>query len=276
MLRFPPEFPPSFAFACGDDEFGIWTDLSISSICQRFRWIEPGEFLMGSPTIEIGHQNREHPQHRVRITQGFWLADTACTQEFWLAVVGGKNPAHFKDNLQNPVEQVSWDDVNKRFLVSLNGVLPDKLEAVLPNEAQWEYACRAGTLLPFNFGVIIVPEKVNFDGNFPYAGALKGQNRECTVPVKSMSPNDWGLYEMHGNVWEWCRDGLRKYVDETVRNPEGQADGARALRGGSWFHDAASARAAHRIARSPAYCQNNFGFRLLIRPRGSGSNTTKT
>ena len=119
------------------------------------------------------------------------------------------------------------------------------MNARLPTEAEWEYACRAGTNTPFSFGDNITPEQVNYDGNYPYADGKKGLYREKTVPVKSLPANAWGLYEMHGNVWEWCQDWYGDYPAEPVTNPEGsQAGVERVVRGGSWdFSTRWSARA---------------------------------
>lgn len=252
----------------GLDRFGAFVDLTVKGVAQRFRWIEPGEFSMGSPEGELDLVYNEVPRHRVRISQGFWLADTTCTQAFWLVVVGGENPAYFNDNLQNPVENVSWNIVNSQFLATLNKVLQDDLETVLPSEAQWEYACRAGTETTFSFGENITPEQVNYDGNNPYADAAKGINRRRTVSVKTLPPNDWGLYEMHGNVWEWCRDGKRRYTaaNSAQMDPEGVNVGA--LRGGSCRSDARYTRAAVREAHTPGAPILHFGLRLLLRSKG--------
>ena len=265
MTRLPPEFPPSFASACGDDEFGIWADLTVNDVTQRFRWIEPGEFLMGSPENELDRSNVEGPQPRVRISQGYWLADTACTQAFWLAVVGGENPAHFNDDVQNPIEGVSWNEINDQWFASLNKVLPDQFEAILPSEAQWEYACRAGTETPFSFGASITLDDVNYVAD----DSLTGLRRDRTVPVKSLPPNSWGLYEMHGNVMEWCRDGRFHYIGVlgVLVDPEGKADGARTLRGGSWFHPTRYIRSAFRRAFNPELRRAFIGFRLVLRLR---------
>jgi formylglycine-generating enzyme required for sulfatase activity len=127
---------------------------------------------------------------------------------------------------------VSWEAV-QTFLDRLNALVPG-LDAGLPSEAQWEYACRAGTTAPFSFGRNITPEQ-NYDGNYPYAGAEKGLYRERTVAVGSLPPNPWGLYEMHGNVWEWCADWYGPYPDGSQIDPAGPPDGSRrVLRGGSW------------------------------------------
>ena len=264
MSRIQPEFPPSFASAFGDDEFGIWADLTVNDVAQRFRWIEPGEFLMGSPDNELDRSNVEGPQSRVRISQGYWLADTACTQAFWVAV-GDENPSHFKDDVHNPIEQVSWNDINEHWLPLLNENLPIEFEALLPSEAQWEYACRAGTETPFSFGASITLDEVNF-----FADDQTGLRRDRTVPVKSLPPNSWGLYEMHGNVMEWCRDGRFHYIGlpSVLVDPDGQSsNGLRALRGGSWFHPKRYSRSAFRRAFIPELRRPFIGFRLLLRPR---------
>lgn len=222
---------------------------------------------MGSPEEE-GGDGDERPRHRVRISTGFWLADTACTQALWLAVMG-KNPSHYKGDLQRPVESVSWNDVQwfLEMVGSLTLPTPD-----LPTEAEWEYACRAGTESAFHFGAQITPELVNYDGNVPYAGGEIGAYRQRTVPVKALPANAWGLYQMHGNVWEWCKDGQRRYTatESLVDDPEGPAGKAvvRALRGGSWVGHAGRARSAVRTSARPSNGHLNMGFRLVLRSTG--------
>ena len=250
----------------GLDRFGAFVDLTVKGVTQRFRWIEAGEFWMGSPYTELDRDDDEGPRHRVRISKGFWLADTACTQAFWLAV-GGWNPAHFQHDMQNPVEQVSWDIVNKLLLVALAKILPDELDVILPSEAQWEFACRAGTETAFSFGETMREKLVNYNGTYHYSKI--GGGRHGTEPVKTYPPNSWGLYEMHGNVSEWCRDGRRTYVasSSVLADPEGPVDGARVLRGGSCFDSAGFARAAFRIEYTPEFRIRYFGLRLLLRSR---------
>lgn len=250
-------FPPAWASAFGDDEFGIWADLTYRDVTQRLRWIEPGEFWMGSPVTEQDRVDREGPRHRVVLTDGFWLADTACTQAFWLAVVGGKNPSEFSGDAKNPVEQVSWDDITQRFLPVLQSSLGDAVKVELPSEAQWEYACRVGTDTVYSYGDTIDSTLANFMGN-----------ARRPVPVTRFTANAWGLMQMHGNVWEWCRDGLRDYTDEAVIDPEGPSDSHRALRGGSWYYGARSVRSASRIAFAPAYRPGSLGFRFSLRSMG--------
>jgi len=270
---FENPFPPPWADAWGDDVYGLWADLCLGSVVQRLRWIEPGQFLMGSPDGELERFGNEGPQHAVRISTGFWLADSACTQDLWLAVLAGDNPARFKDDLQCPVEQVSFDDVHA-FLTALTVQLPAGSQATLPTEAQWEYACRAGSTTPFSFGVNITPATVNFDGGLSKTPeAPERIYREQTVPVKSLPPNAWGLHEMHGNVWEWCDDGQRVYVlvpaGRALVDPAGpreMRDNAhRAVRGGSWLRAARRCRSAYRNANPRRDRYDYLGFRLALR-----------
>lgn len=262
--RFPRPFPPPFASAWGDDRYGLWADLEVpagdgAGIVQKLRWIEPGRFLMGSPETEAERSDDEGPQHEVTISRGFWLFDTACSQGLWKAVMRS-NPSYFQD-ANRPVETVSWNDVRK-FLAKLNERIHG-LDLVLPTEAQWEYACRAGTQTPFSFGETITADQVNYDGNHPYGRDKKGSYREETVPVGCLPANRWGLYEMHGNVWEWCADGRRAYTMASVTDPVGPCDlGAdRALRGGSWLSYARLVRSAYRRAFHSRNRGDFSGFR---------------
>ncbi|MGZ0019426.1 formylglycine-generating enzyme family protein [Nitrosomonas sp. wSCUT-2] len=258
-MQFDRFIPPAWAAAWGQDAFGFFADLLVHDIRQRFRWIAPGSFLMGSPENETQRYSDE-TQHPVTLTQGFWLADTACTQALWQAVMDD-NPSHFKGDPGLPVERVSWLDV-QQFIERLNALFPG-LQARLPSEAQWEYACRAGTQTAFAFGDNITPEQVNYDGNYPYAGGSKGLFREKTVPVKSLSANPWGLYEMHGNVWEWCTDWFGDYPRQAVIDPVGPGDGEhRVVRGGSWISRARYARSAYRGRYVPDDRYSRIGFRL--------------
>jgi Uncharacterized conserved protein len=260
----------AFARPFGSDKYGLYVDLTINSITQRFRWIEPGTFLMGSPESEaereLWTEGRE-TQHPVTLTQGFWLADTTVTQSLWQAVMG-KNPSSFTDNPNNPVEQVNWND-SQEFIKKLNGLIPG-LQAKLPSEAQWEYACRAGTTTRFSFGNNITQEQVNYSGNYPYANGKKGMYRKKTVPVKSLPANPWGLYEMHGNVWEWCQDVWQEKLPVSpVTDPEGvagndQADVVRVVRGGAWGHVGGSVRSASRLRNMPDLRRDILGFRLAL------------
>ena len=265
--RHPPAFPPTWASAWGDDVYGLWAELTLpdTDITQRLRWIEPGEFWMGSPKDDPERFYDEGPRHRVRLSRGYWLADTACSQAFWLAVMG-ENPSRFTDDPQNPVEQVSWDDV-QGFLGQLKTLFPEAVVA-LPTEAEWEYACRAGTETAFSWGNSITPEQANYDGNYVYADGPKGAYREKTVPVKSFRPNPWGLYQMNGNVDEWCADGQRKYSAEAQVNPRGPAVSDKVgpvVRGDSWRHSPRWLRAASRNLWLRDWRLNSLGFRFSLR-----------
>ena len=261
-----------------DRPHGLFADLLADGGSQRFRWLPPGEFWMGSPDDEPERFGREGPRHRVRLSQGFWLADSACTQALWQGVMGN-NPSHFKGDDQRPVEMVSFDDVTQ-FLARLQALLPPGCEAVLPSEAQWEYACRAGTDTPFNLPAPISRINVNFDASVASKLAVPGEESKITVPVKSLPPNAWGLYEMHGNVWEWCADDWRDYAGTALRDaaledpwgPVSQEQGAlRAVRGGSWIHHAGSLRSARR-GRTPRDARFQFlGFRVALRSSPVGS-----
>jgi formylglycine-generating enzyme required for sulfatase activity len=261
QLRFEAIAKPAWASELGQDHYGLYADLELKGITQRFRWINPGTFLMGSPPDEPERLDGEQ-QHAVTLSQGYWLADTACTQALWMAVMG-ENPSRFKDNADQPVENVSWEDA-QAFSQRLNQQFPE-LYARLPTEAEWEYACRAGTTTPFSFGDTITPKQVNYDGNYPYANGTKGKFRAKTVPVKSLPANPWGLYEMHGNVWEWCADWFGDYTKTVATDLTGPEEGsARVLRGGSWYDRAGHARSAYRSRLNPAIRIDDIGFRLAL------------
>jgi formylglycine-generating enzyme required for sulfatase activity len=271
---------PEWALSIGTDGWGLWAEFAVmgqrSSVAQRLRWIASGEFLMGSPKSEKSPYFNEH-QHRVVLTQGYWLADTACTQELWEAVMG-ENPSHFKDDPQNPVERVSWNDITQKFLPRLNELVPG-LNLTLPTEAQWEHACRAGTTTPFSFGDRITPEQVNYDGNYPYAGGKRGEYRNKTVPVKALPANPWGIYQMHGNVWELCMNEFAAYpegtsIDPGVHQDKKEKDRYRVvIRGGSWINRSVDCRSANRHPDGPDDRGHTTGFRLA---RGLADQPTPT
>jgi formylglycine-generating enzyme required for sulfatase activity len=255
----------------GVDRYGRYRDLGIGKQTLRLRWIPPGEFQMGSPEDEPERGNDER-RHRVILTRGFWLADTACTQGLWREVMG-KNPSRFQgDDL--PVEQVSWDDVQE-FLTRLNQSQP-LLQARLPSEAEWEYACRARSHTPFWWGSELTTDLANYKGDQPYNHSRMGIFREITMPVKSFAPNPWGLYQMHGNVYEWCLNGYRYSSEETCIDPiEPESDSVRMRRGGGWRVNGAWLRASAR-SRFKAYDNSpHLGFRLAADPVRTDSQQVK-
>jgi formylglycine-generating enzyme required for sulfatase activity/tRNA A-37 threonylcarbamoyl transferase component Bud32 len=228
----------------------------------KFCYCPPGSFTMGSPKTEKWRRNDEGPVP-VRITKGFWMAQTECTQGQWEALMGS-NPSRFK-GATRPVEQVSWDDT-RAFIAKLNQntTLPAGWKFALPSEAQWECACRAGTPTAFAFGASLTSQQANFNGTYPYGTSTKGPNLQGTAPVGSYQPNGWGLYDMHGNVWEWCGDW---YAEEQFGgvDPTGAASGAnRVERGGSWFSSAADCRAALRGSDGPSNRIDDLGFRPAL------------
>jgi formylglycine-generating enzyme len=257
----------------GVDAQGRWADFKLRNVVQRMRWIEPGEFWMGSTEAErkrfaekfragkTASFDDEKPRHRVTLTHGYWLADTACTQALWQAVVG-ENPSHFVADAQLPVDSVSWDDINTHFLPELRRLL-GSAGFDLPTEAQWECACRAGTDTAYSFGADLSTAQANFDGSAGSAGGVKGDHRKTTLPAKALPANGWGLHQMHGNLWEWCKDGLRSYTAAPVRDPVGPTDGVpRVLRGGSWYYTAVNARASYRSDNRADVRGGDVGFRL--------------
>ncbi len=201
----------------------------------------------------------EKPQHRVRITKPFYLGKYLVTQEQWEAVMGN-NPSHFKGP-KNPVEMVSWDDC-QQFLGKLNakaGSGAGKFQ--LPTEAQWEYACRAGSKTKYCFG-----DDESKLGEYAWYDANSGNK---THPVGEKKPNAWGLYDMHGNVWEWCQDWWKDgyYKESRVDDPTGAATGSsRVLRGGSWGNPARGCRSADRDYGGPGICADILGFRVARVP----------
>ncbi|MBI3267479.1 MAG: SUMF1/EgtB/PvdO family nonheme iron enzyme [Planctomycetes bacterium] len=207
--------------------------------------IPAGEFKMGSPTGESGRDGLgQEKLHAVRISRPFLLSKYEVTQAQWQSVMGSNPSAFPAAGTKAPVEGVSWEDC-KEFC--------RKTGLSLPTEAQWEYACRAGTTTPFHFGTTIPTDQVNYNGNYPYDNAPKGNYRATTVAVGSFPANAWGLHDMHGNVWEWCEDVFDAgyYARSPAIDP--LCDSAslnRVVRGGSWNCGAGNCRSAERFCRS--------------------------
>ena len=234
-------------FDLGD---GIRLDLAL---------ISAGTFSMGSPPDEEGH-NDDEVEHEVHIARPLYVLRHPVTQEQYHKIINS-NPSYFKGP-PLPVEMVSWFDC-----VSFCEALGTQFRVIarLPTEAEWEYVCRAGTSTAFSCGSTITTEKANFDGKFAYGGAPLGQTRWSTTAVGTFAPNEWGLFDMHGNVWEWCSDWYGEYTACKAKDPRGPASGEiRILRGGSWFHGPADARSAQRDALDPGRRHSLYGFRIVI------------
>ena len=223
--------------------------------------IPGGTFWMGSPANEAERGDNESPQHQVTVPS-FFMGKYPLTQAQYQAIMG-KNPAYFKGN-NRPVENVSWDDA-VRFCQKLSQRTGKNYR--LPSEAEWEYACRAGTKTPFSFGDNITTDLVNYDGTYPYKSAPKGKYREQTTDVGTFPPNAFGLYDMHGNVWEWCEDDWHEnYIDAPTDGSAWNSQSGsntKLLRGGSWFNLAGSCRSADRGRDSRDDRYFNFGFRVV-------------
>ena len=225
-------------------------------------YIPGGTFTMGSPEGEVDRSSDE-TQHSVTLSS-YYMGSTEVPQALWKAVMGTSttlsNPSYFKgDDL--PVEQVSWDDC-QTFIRKLNQLTGKRYR--LPTEAEWEYACRAGTTTPFNTGNNLTTDQANYNGYWPYNGNVKGQDRKTTTPVGSFAPNGWGLYDMHGNVYEWCSDWYGDYPTGAQTNPQGASSGSfRVFRGGHFNFDAQYCRSAYRSYNTPTIGFSNLGFRLV-------------
>jgi formylglycine-generating enzyme required for sulfatase activity len=216
---------------------------------------------MGSPENEPGRSGNEQ-QHRVTLTKGFFMQTTEVTQGQWRAVMGS-NPSFFKNCGDNcPVDNVSWNDVQD-FIKRLNAK-DDRANYRLPTEAEWEYAARSGSSTPFAFGNCLSASQSNYDGRRPLNGCNKEQYRKKPVKVASFSPNAWGLYDMHGNVWEWCADWYGEYPQSAVVDPLGpEKANRRVLRGGSWDNGGRYVRSAYRYGYKPTRRFRHYGFRVV-------------
>jgi len=250
------EIPPAKTDSSAEGKPFAIADLSLEML-----WVKPGTFEMGSPTTEAGRRSSE-AEHNVTLTKGFYLGQYEVTQTQWEKVMGD-NPSHFK-GANRPVEKVSWTEVTS-FCEKLTemereaGRLPAGMAYQLPTEAQWEYACRAGTKTAFFFGDSLTFGQANIRGG-------PGE----TTDVGKYPANEWGFHDMHGNVWEWTADWYEEYTSGAVSDPVGPAVGSlRVTRGGSWFLEAGYARSADRGRLEPALSDYSLGFRLSLRPPAS-------
>ena len=253
-----------------------WTN----SLGMTFALIPAGTFLMDSPDSEADRDDDEGPQCEVEITWPFYLGIHPVTQEHYEKLMG-KNPSHFTrkngGGANHPVEQVSWEEA-VAFCHKLSAQAQEKASGRvyrLPTEAEWEYSCRGGATSskPFYFGDSLSSTQANFNGNHPYGSASKGPYLQHTTPVGSYKPNAWGLFDMHGNVWEWCSDWHdENYYNQSPRqDPQGPQNGSlRVLRGGSWSSFGRDCRSALRVRNVPGSRNFNLGFRVAcFAPRTS-------
>jgi formylglycine-generating enzyme required for sulfatase activity len=254
--------------------------------------IPAGEFVMGSPLFdEPERQDNEEPQHRVQL-EGFLMGQTPITQAQWRLVarlvppLGQRwqrelplNPSKFSGQPysdQRPVEKVIWQQAIE-FCRRLSALTGDAY--TLPSEAQWEYACRAGSTTPFAFGETISPELANYDANYTYANGPKGEYRQQTTPAGSFPANAWGLQDMHGNVLEWCLDHWHGSYEGApidgsawLNKSADASDMSRLLRGGSWYGYPGCCRSAYRDRYRPDLASSSVGFRVVCLPQGPSLN----
>jgi len=260
----PPQYPPgvdrTISLDLGD---GVTMELAL---------IPAGEFMMGShespeavtkafglPEEAVAFLKREHPQHRVKITKACYMGRYEVTQEQWQAIMGS-NPSRFK-GARNPADSVSWNDC-QAFLTRLNEKLANtSMKFSLPTEVQWEYACRAGTTSRYSFA----DDKASLE---EYAWH-RGNSGRKTHAVGQKEPNAWGLYDMHGNLWEWCQDWYESdyYGKSPTDDPTGPTAGSqRVIRGGSWNLSPWSCRSADRDGNEPDTRGSALGFRVVSGP----------
>jgi uncharacterized protein (TIGR02996 family) len=258
----------------------------VNSIGMRLALIPPGRFRMGSPAGERERDSNEGPLHEVEITRPFYLGVFPVTQGQWQRVMGsnhsyfcarggGKEQVAGLDTDDFPVERVSWEEA-QTFLERLSALPQEKEKGLsyrLPSEAQWEYACRGGasSSTAFCFGNSLASTQANFNGAYPYGDGEKGPYLGRTCAVGSYRPNVFGLYDLHGNVWEWCSDWYDAgyYGTSPPRDPPGPSSGSgRVFRGGGWYGDGGRVcRAAYRYGVTPSVRSNVLGFRVAAVPR---------
>jgi formylglycine-generating enzyme required for sulfatase activity len=250
-----------------------------NSIDMKLVRIPAGKFQMGSPETEAEREDKEL-LHEVSITRAFYMGACTVTQREWAKVIGKESKSHFNARNEggpdHPVENVKWYEAVE-FCQKLTALPAEKKAGRsyrLPTEAEWEYACRAGTTTPFHYGKSLSSKQANFNGNFPYGEAAKGPYLRRTAKVGSYEPNAWGLYDMHGNVAQWCSDWYDPdyYRDSPKADPKGPAKGVlstdykdfyRVVRGGCWLDEARACRSAYRYRAMPHDAYRLIGFRVV-------------
>ena len=296
----PSIFPYTWSGEWGEDKYGLWQMLHLpqkplgkfragidpyGGVQYIFRWIPPGSFLMGSPAgtvddLRVGDpvtgelsRNDNEDRHQVAISNGFWLGETPVTQTFWDEFME-ENPSQFNDE-HHPIENISWNNA-RAFIEKLSNYHPE-LNVRLPWEAEWEYACRAWTQGMFSFDEKdkLSLQHANYSGEWN-TGEFTENAKKQTTKVKSYPCNQWGLYEMHGNVWEWCEDLWEEYLtDHTISASSGsrkviQNNGMKyVVRGGSWKSPGKDLRSASRRPYDGDFSSDDIGFRLALSDRPS-------
>ena len=240
---------PPWASGWGQDRYGVFAELRVKNQVQTFRWCPPGQFLMGSPDGEEGRQEEEGPRIRVTFTGGFWIMDTPVTQAFYDAITGD-DPSQA---VMKPVTNLTGAEIQD-FITQLNGLICG-LKVQLPSEAQWEYACRAGIRRRFSWGDSWDDTKAIWD---------------WPTVVKSYDANPWGLYDMHGNVWEWCADVWHDSHEGANQNGFPRQASQKqiteemfVIRGGSFSDRGENCRSAARLGFTPEERHQKIGFRLI-------------
>jgi formylglycine-generating enzyme required for sulfatase activity len=304
---------PDWAVDFGHDSYGLYSVFEVepekkgTPVRQKMRWIPPGKFAMGSAEGRDYGRGNESPEHEVVLTRGYWMFDTPCTQGLWTSLMGG-NPSYFVDP-ERPVERVGWEDA-VGFAQKLNAWFEkrnsksrgkkvlgwNELSFRLPTEAEWEYACRAGTQTDTYLGDFEILGDANalLLDRIGWYGGNSGKDYDLEISdsleqewlterqypdkvggtrkVGKKEPNGWGLYDMFGNVWEWCEDWYGEYSAERITDPTGSSEGAlRVFRGGGFGSPARYLRSACRFRDAPGYRSFTLGFRLLSSARPAKS-----
>lgn len=234
----PVPVPKEVVMGSANPPPGFGKAVKPSGTSLEMLWVPPGKFKMGSPEGEQ-HRRRWENLHGVTLTEGFWLGKFEVSQRDWMGL-GMQNLSYVKGPL-NPASRVSWDDAME-FCKRLDSDARGKMEIPegyvfrLPTEAEWEYACRAGTSTASAFGDSMDSRQANFDGRFPLGDGKKGINQKRPMPVGFYPPNAWGFHEMHGNVWEWSLDNWRELPSSDEVDPLSREPGAyKVAKGGSWY-----------------------------------------
>jgi formylglycine-generating enzyme required for sulfatase activity len=236
-------------------------------VALRFALIPAGRFKMGSPAEEVGRGDwgDDETQHEVKISKPFYMGVMPITQEQYQAVMGTNPSSSEFKGPKIPVTQVSWDDAED-FCKKVSDRTGRKV--YLPTEAQWEYACRAGTNTPFNTGRTLPRDRANYWVGVMYPSNRAGEAAYELLPAGSFKPNAWGLYDMHGSMWEWCADYYGQYTGAGA-DPTGPKDGSlRVLRGGSWYYSPWLCRSAYRLRYDPLHRYDYIGFRVAVASAG--------